>query len=504
MRAVLVIEEEADVDTERSGEIHEWNLKGKRATVLGLGREGTALTRFLVEQGARVTVSDLKDAESLAPSLGQLADLPVRYYLGGHPTEILDCDVLFVSPGVPLDAPIIVEARRRGLTLSSETRLFCRLCPAVVIGITGSSGKTTTATLVAKMLEKGGLKVHLGGNIGSPLINRLPWIRLGDVVVMELSSFQLDFFSPQLDAQPYGDLVSPLFPPGGWSPPIAAVLNVTPNHLDRHPTMEAYIAAKEKIVRYQCPHDCAVLNWDDSVAHGFASLCSGRAAFFSLQEQVPLGAYLRGNDLVLRREDGEVTVCAVDEIRLRGQHNVANVLAACVLADLCAVPVPAMAEIARTFAGVKHRLEPVCEWHGVWYYNDSIATSPERAIAALRSFAEPIVLLAGGRDKHLPWTEWAELVRQKAVHVILFGEAAALIERELQKLGAQAPPIHHAQSLAHAVQLAVELAQPGQVVLFSPGGTSFDAFRDYAERGETFKRLVHDLCREGHAGQKGS
>ncbi len=177
-------------------------------------------------------------------------------------------------------------------------------------------------------------------------------------------------------------------------------------------------------------------------------------------------------------------------------------LAACAVADLCAVSVQVMAEVARTFAGVEHRLEPVCEWRGVWYYNDSIATSPERAMAALRSFAEPIVLLAGGRDKHLPWTEWAELVQQKVVHVILFGEASALIERELQKLGAQAPPIHRAGNLTHAVQLAAELAQPGQVVLFSPGGTSFDAFRDYAERGETFKRLVHGLCRQVGADQE--
>nr|MBC7245874.1 UDP-N-acetylmuramoyl-L-alanine--D-glutamate ligase [Chloroflexota bacterium] len=472
----------------------EWNLKGKRVTVLGLGREGTALTRFLVEQGAHVTVSDLKDASQLQPVLAQLNGMPVRYFLGGHPQEILDCAVLFVSPGVPLDAPIVVEARRRGLTLSSESRLFCRLCPALIVGITGSSGKTTTSTLVAKMLEKGGHTVHLGGNIGNPLINRLPLIRPSDIVVMELSSFQLDFFDPLFGAQPHGDLVSPLFPPGGWSPPIAAVLNITPNHLDRHPTMEDYIAAKQKIVRYQRPRDHALLNLDDAVAQSFATHCLGRIAFFSLSRQVPLGAYLKGDSLVLRSEGRETAVCSVGEIRLRGRHNVANMLAACAIANLLSVPVQAMAEVARTFAGVEHRLELVCKWRGVWYYNDSIATSPERAIAALNSFAEPIVLLAGGRDKHLPWTDWADLVRQKVVHVIVFGEAAALIERELYKLGGQVPPVHHAESLAHAVQLAAELAKPGQVVLFSPGGTSFDAFRDYAERGETFKRLVHALC----------
>ena len=482
------------MSTGQLGVHNEWNLKGKRVTVLGLGREGTALARFLVEQGALVTVSDLKDAEQLHPALAQLSGMPVRYFLGSHPEEILDCVVLFISPGVPLDAPIVVEARRRGLTLSSETRFFCRLCPAVIVGITGSSGKTTTATLVAKMLEKGGHTVHLGGNIGNPLINRLPLIQPSDTVVMELSSFQLDFFSPLFDAQPHGDLVSPLFPPGGWSPPMAAVLNVTPNHLDRHPTMQDYIAAKQKIVRYQRAQDYALLNLDDAVAQSFASLCPGRVVFFSLSKQVPLGAYLKKDSLMLRSKDREAMVCSVGEIRLRGRHNVANVLAACAIASVFDVPVQAMAEVARTFAGVEHRLEPVCEWRGVWYYNDSIATSPERAIAALNSFAEPIVLLAGGRDKHLPWTDWVNLVRQKVVHVIVFGEAATLIARELRKLGVQAPPVHHAESLAHAVRLASELAKPGQAVLFSPGGTSFDAFCDYAERGETFKRLVRDLC----------
>jgi len=222
---------------------NELNLYGKRVTVLGLGREGTALTGFLAQQGASVTASDLKNAEDLQQTLAQLAHLPVHCCLGGHPLEILDCDVLFVSPGVPLDAPILVEARRRGLLLGSESRLFCHLCPAVIIGVTGSSGKTTTATLVAKMLEASGKRVHLGGNIGNPLINRLPQVQSRDIVVMELSSFQLDLFGPVLDAEPRGDLPSPLFPAGGWSPPIAAVLNVTPNHLDRHPTMDAYVAA---------------------------------------------------------------------------------------------------------------------------------------------------------------------------------------------------------------------------------------------------------------------
>lgn len=481
-------------------------LRGRRATVLGLAREGRALARFLAEHGARVTVSDQKSAAALGDALSELADLPLTYRLGGHPIEILDADVVFVSPGIPLDAPVMLAARQSGVTLSSETRWFCRLCPATVVGITGSSGKTTTATLVARMLEAAGRRVHLGGNIGSPLIGRLAQIAPGDVVVLELSSFQLDFFGPVLavspheapgpngDSEPRGDWVNPLFPEGGWSPPVAAVLNVTPNHLDRHPSMAAYAAAKAHIVRHQRPQDRAVLNADDPVSRGFAALTPGQVAYFSLQGPLEQGAYLQGDTLRLRQGECEATICTTSELRLRGMHNVANVLAACTVVSALDVPVAAMAEVARSFRGVEHRLEPVREWQGVWYYNDSIATSPERAMAALRSFAEPIVLLAGGRDKHLPWEDWAELVNDKVVQVITFGEAAVLIETVLGRLGHAMPPVQRAQSLADAVRLAQSLARPGQVVLFSPGGTSFDAFGDYEERGRAFKQYVHALA----------
>ena len=471
-----------------------WTWKGKRITVLGLAREGTALVRFLVGQGAQVTASDQKSPEALRDALSALSGLPVRYCLGGHPSEILDADVLFVSPGIALDAPIMVEARQRGSTLSSESRLFSRLCPAPIVGITGSSGKTTTSTLICRMLEADARHVHLGGNIGSPLLERLGQIQPTDVVVAELSSFQLDFFGPALDAEPRADLGGMLFPPGGWSPPLAAVLNVTPNHLDRHPTMEAYAAAKAKIVRFQRPQDAAVLNWDDAVARAYSKQCMGRVHFFSLRERVSEGAYLSGDLLWLSRTGAnDAPICAVSEVRLRGRHNVANFLAACAVSALLGVSIQEMAAVARTFAGVEHRLEPVREWHGVWYYNDSIATSPERAMAALNSFAEPIVLLVGGRDKHLPWDDWAEVVGRKAAQVIVFGEAAALIERALTGLGHGAPPVQRACSLAEAVQLAQALARPGQVVLFAPGGTSFDVFRDYEERGRAFKALVNAL-----------
>ena len=468
-------------------------LKAKRVSILGLAREGIAVARYCAEQGAAVTVSDAKNSAELQPALAELAGLPIRYEFGTHSLELLDCDVLFVSPGIPLDAPIMLAARQRHLPLSSEARLFTRQCPAKIAGITGSSGKTTTCTVLARMLEAAGRTMHLGGNIGYPLLNKVGTIAPNDMVVMELSSFQLDFFADVLDAEPAGAYVSPLFPEGGWSPPVAAVLNVTPNHLDRHPTMESYVAAKRKIVQYQTAADAAILGWDDPVARGFAQHCRGRVAYFSLCDVVPAGAYLRGEDLILVQEGKTEKVCRRAELMLRGKHNVANILAACAMASELGLPIEAMASVARTFAGVPHRLELVGDLGGVRYYNDSIATSPERAMAALESFSEPIILLAGGRDKHLPWEAWASLVQRKVVLVITFGDAAGLIEEALKRLGKASPPVQRAGSLAQAVEMAHAAAAAGQVVLLSPGGTSFDAFHDYVERGEVFRALVSSL-----------
>ncbi len=469
------------------------NLRDRRVTVLGLGREGTALVRFLVAQGAHVLATDQKPAAALARFMQELEGLPVQLELGGHPASVLDCDLLFVSPGVPLDAPILLQARQRRVLMSSETRLFCRLCPAPLVGITGSSGKTTTATLVARMAEASGRRTHLGGNIGSALLGRLADIAAGDLVVMELSSFQLDFFGPELHAEPGGQWVSPLFPADGCSPAVAAVLNITPNHLDRHPTFASYAAAKRKILLYQRPSDAAVLNEDDPLTPALAHDVRGRLATFSLSKTMPEGACLRGDELVLRRAGTDQPLCRVDQLRLRGQHNVANVLAACAVAAEVGLPRECMVEVARTFQGVEHRLEAVRELRGAWYYNDSIATSPERAIAAMLSFEEPIVLLAGGRDKHLPWERWADVVGQRVREVITFGEASELISDAVRRLGTQAPPVKRVSTVAEAVHQAARDAGAGDVVLFSPGGTSFDAYQDYAERGRAFKELVAAL-----------
>ena len=483
------------------------DLTGIRTLIVGLAREGTALARFLAERGASVTVTDAKPAEALADNLAALADLPLRLALGGHPSALLDeTDILFVSPGVPPDIPFLAEARRRGLPLSSEVRLFTRLCPATIIGITGSSGKTTTTTLVGEMLRAAGRKTWVGGNIGRPLIAHVDEIGAADLVVMELSSFQLEFFGEWtseggrlgVGQSGIGEGGGPdvLFDPAGWSPPLAAVLNVTPNHLDRHPSMAAYIAAKEQIWRHQRPGDRLLLNRDNDVTRQMGEKAHCNLLWFSLEQEVEEGAFLRGEDLVLRRRGREQTICCRDELSLLGRHNVANVLAASALADAAGAPPAAIRQVATTFSGVAHRLEPVGEWKGVRWYNDSIATTPERTVAALRSFDAPLVLLAGGRDKHLPWGEMAALTRRKVRHLILFGEAADLIERAVvaaQAAGSPRPAIHHAGTLERAVRIAAQVARPGDVVLLSPGGTSFDAYRDFEERGEHFRQLVREM-----------
>ncbi len=455
------------------------DFRGKRITIIGAAREGTALAAFLHEKGATVTLSDIKPREALNAHLDAVRDLPINLVLGGHPEAILDADVVFVSPGVPLDIPILREARLQGIPLSSETRLFFRLCPAPIIGITGSSGKTTTTAMVGEMLKAAGYNTFVGGNIGRPLIGLLHRMQANDKVVMELSSFQLEML--------------------GASPHIAAVLNVTPNHLDRHPDMDSYIAAKKEIVLHQGAEDIAVLGRDNPIARSFVQECRGEVVFFSRREEMPKGSFLRNDTLMLRLNGETESLCLRSELKLRGEHNLENILAAALIARLAGASVEAIAQVCRTFAGVEHRLEFVATIGGADFYDDSIATTPERAAAAVRSFAEPIVLLAGGRDKHLPWEDLARLTTQKVRHLILFGEAADLIAGAIAEAGGRnngsqsLQVVHKVHTLEEAVPLAAQVAQPGDVVLLSPGGTSFDAFQDFEERGERFKELVHRL-----------
>lgn len=450
--------------------------------IVGLARQGKALARFFATEGASVVVTDTRSREVLAPALAELADLDIAYVLGAHPLSLLDsCDLLCVSGGVPLDLPLVQEAVRRGIPLSNDAQEFLTRCPALVMGITGSAGKTTTTTLVGKMLLASGVGTWVGGNIGNPMISDLHEISPTDRVVMELSSFQLELMTV--------------------SPAVAGVLNITPNHLDRHGTMAAYIAAKRNIVAHQTPEDVAVLGYDDANARGLAAATPASVCYFSGHTEVACGAFLRGDQLVLRRRGQDIEIVACEEVRLRGFHNVMNVLAAIALADAGGATVEGMRSAIRSFTGVAHRLEEIRRLRGALWINDSIATAPERVLAALEAFDEPVVLLSGGRDKDLPWQTFAERVVARVKVLVLFGEAAPLIQSHVAAVRNGGGPggdralqeIVMAGTLREAVDLAAARAEPGDVVLLSPGGTSFDAFRDFEERGHRFRAWVAQL-----------
>ncbi len=442
-------------------------LQGKRATVVGLAREGLDLVRFLARVGARVHVTDQKPAAQLHDERMRLAGVEATYRFGGHaPEDVAGADVVFASPGVPPEHGLLQEARRRGVPVSSLVQLFFELCPAPIVGITGSAGKTTTTSLAGEIFRAAGRDVFVGGNIGRPLLGELDRITPASWVVLELSSFQLE--------------------PLRRSPQVAVVTNVTANHLDRHPSMEAYWEAKGHILAHQGPADWAVLNADDVWASRYQP--RGRALHFSLERRVH-GAYLDGDRLMLH----ERPLLTVADIPLRGRHNLANVLAAAAAASAAGVESESIAAATRVFRGVPHRLQLVLEREGVRFYDDSIATAPERSIAALRAFDEPVVLLAGGRDKHLPMHEWARLIVARARHVVLLGEMSDLVADAIRQADPAYAAVSRAGSMDEAVRQAADVARPGDVVLLSPGGTSFDLYRDFEERGADFARAVHAL-----------
>jgi len=446
------------------------SFKGRRLGIVGLGREGTDLARFLAGLGARVSVSDNASPESLAGPIASLGGLDIRYSLGHQDgSELLDCEEIFVSPGVPADSPAVAVPAARSIPLSNATALFFELCPGPIVGITGSSGKTTTTSLTGGILRQAGIPSVVGGNIGVPMLNRLTEIGPTTWSVLELSSFQL------------ADMRR--------SPKIGAILNITPNHLDRHPDMDDYIRAKANIVAYQRPGDTAVLNADDPITSSLPH--PGRTVSFSLKRSVPNGAWL--DDEVLRLSGAGEPLIRRSEIPLRGIHNVANVLAAAAIARTVGSSAEAMAAAIRQFKPVPHRLETVATIDNVDYVNDSIATSPERSAAALLAIDTPIVLIAGGRDKHLPMEDWARLIAERARAVVLVGEAASLIADAIAATGRDVATAR-AASFAETVPLARSLARPGDTVLLAPGGTSFDEFRDYEARGEAFRRAVGALA----------
>lgn len=543
------------------------DFQSRRVVILGLARQGLALARFFVRAGAQTLVSDAAPAEKLTAEIAELGELPVELVLGGHPLSLLDgCDLLCLSGGVPPQIELVQTAIARGIPLSNDSLLTLQLARSRGLGplvaITGSSGKTTTTTLVGQMLaasmESLGMEIHVGGNIGRPLIDRLEQIRPGEPIVLELSSFQLELFDPH---HAWGDLTA-------VGPDVAAILNLTPNHLDRHSSMAAYAGAKFNLLRQLPPSAQIIVSADDPVTQRIVRFSRtdqsagvlkdneeikpqplpatwqleetidqiGRAFTqrsqtvigFSRQHCLSQGAWLDGETLVYNGQP----ICQRNEILLRGDHNVSNLLAAMAISGAAGATVPAMRQVATSFRGVRHRLEVVNADHHVTWINDSIATAPERAVAALRCFTggeQTLILLAGGKDKNLPWESFADEVIARVNFLIGFGHAGAMIVDKIQEraqfMKRRAPNCAVVQRLDEAVALAARVsgvATPAAtttglangnghhkaplptVVLLSPGGTSYDAYRDFEERGEHFRRLVESWTMEKLAQQRGT
>jgi len=463
-------------------------LAGKTVLVLGFGRQGKALARWLPKIGASVVVNDSRTEEAL--NLNRRDYPGVRFILGDHPDNAVNgVVVICVSGGIPLDLPMLEIARQRNLTITNDAQLFLERCPAPVIGITGSAGKTTTTSLVGEIVQRAGYKTWVGGNIGDVLLDVLDDIDREDVVVMELSSFQLDLMT--------------------ISPQVGAIINITPNHLDRHKTMEAYINAKVNIIKYQTSRDIAVLSADNQITNSLEVAVKGELAQFSNRQMVLNGTFAIGNRLMVSGTASYDYVphvlCQKDEIPLIGDHNVQNVLAACAIAgslglaaDRPGISPETMREAIINFKPVPHRLETVSVIDDVRYINDSIATAPERLVAALRSFDDPLILLLGGADKDLPWDEAVHLALQKTQSIILFGaegkkQVRSITERMFRLRGLAEPYLYIVDDLDEAVAKAAEIAEAGAIVLLSPGGTSYDAYPDFAARGEHFRQLVMSL-----------
>lgn len=456
------------------------NWKDVRVLVIGAARQGLAQARYLSSQGAIVTLNDKQPLEKLSKVAQEMIAINVKCIFGDHPLDLLEkTDVLSLSGGIPLELPIVDEAIKKNIPLTNDSQIFMEAVKARVIGITGSAGKTTTTALlgqIATIDAKSPKKAWIGGNIGFPLVEHLSEIKQGDDVILELSSFQLELMT--------------------ISPKISAVLNITPNHLDRHGSMESYTAAKSRILIHQGKEDIAVLNREDAGSWGLAKFVKGRLLTFGLNKTDEYdGTFLDGQAIKIRDANNEYLVMERDQIRLKGIHNLVNVLAACAISHAAGYSIDSIRQGIIEFTGVPHRLEFVRNWHGADWYNDSIATAPERTIADIQSFSDPLVVMLGGRDKNLPWEKLAELIKRRVDHVVIFGEAREKILLALEPFeGGQRPyTVMMCEKMKDAVLAASEIVETGDVVLFSPGGTSFDEFKDFEERGERYREWVNQL-----------
>lgn len=447
-------------------------LKNKRVLVVGLGRSGAASALFLQEHGAKVTVSDSKSEAQLQSDVPALLDRGVSIETGRHGERTFrDQDLIVVSPGVPSDQPQLQHARTLGIPVIGEVELAFRYLQGKVLAITGSNGKTTTTSLVGEILAKSGKKTLVGGNIGTPVISLAGKSSPDTMVVLEISSFQLETIEQ-------------------FCPWIAAILNITPDHLDRHHTFQAYVDAKARIFENQKASDFAVLNADDPTCVGLKERIKSSLFWFSRKQAVEQGTYLKGEDIVFRQNGTDTVILNRHDIHLKGAHNLENVLAAACMSMLAGCSPDQVRRGVSEFRAVEHRLELVSTIHGVAFYNDSKATNVDATVKALESFPGNIHIILGGKDKGSDYTVLKPLLRERAKKVYLIGAAAEKITSQISG----AAPLVHSGTLDRAVKQAFEAAQSGDIVLLAPACASFDQFENYEQRGRVFKELVLSLA----------
>ena len=452
------------------------DLTGKKVLIIGAGISGFAAAKITRRLGAQVALSDAKNEADLNYDFEELRDMGIKLVFGPQSEELLDgVSLVVVSPAVPARIPLIQAAYKRGIRVASEVELGYQLKKAPICAVTGTNGKTTTVTLLGLLLETHFNKVGVGGNIGVPLSEVALTIPADGCIAAEISSYQMEVTED-------------------FHPHVAAVLNVTPDHIVRHGSMEEYQRMKERMFRQQKSRDFLVLNYDDERVRGMADRASAHVVYFSRQVHLHEGAYLEGDMLTIAWNGEDYPLCTIGELGIKGPHNVENALAAAMTAYLAGCGAAEMVPVLKSFRGVEHRIEYVRTLEGVEYYNDSKATNTDSAIKALETFDKGILLLAGGDDKMTDLTEFMQRVKERVTDLVLLGAAADRFEQEALKNGYPAEHIHRAGfSMETAVKTARSLAQAPQVVLLSPACASFDMYHDMAERGRDFKQLVNEL-----------
>jgi len=450
------------------------DFHNKRVLVVGLGKSGVASALFLKAKGAHVTVSDAKSEDQLGEAIPVLLDAGIAVETGGHGERTFHGqDLIVVSPGVPVDAPSLVQARSLGETVIGEIELAAQFFPGTIVAITGSNGKTTTTTLAGELIAASGFPTIVGGNIGTPAISLVEGATPETMAVLEVSSFQLETIQT-------------------FRPKVAVVLNVTPDHLDRHRTFAAYVDAKARIFENQQESDFAVLNADDPTCAELSGRTRARVFWFSRKKEVNQGAYTRDGQIIFSDTKTESEVMPISEIPVKGTHNLENVLAAICVGAVMGCKSEATRRAVREFKAVEHRLEYVATIRGVEYYNDSKATNVDATIKALESFPANIHIILGGKDKGSDYSVLKDLLHQRAKRAYTIGAAAEKIESQIKG----SAEIVHAETLDLAVQRIASAAEAGDIVLLAPACASFDQFQNYEERGRVFKQLVRALAEE--------